>query len=192
MCNRTIANTSRPFQLTTSHLYTQGGSIAPPIGYTTPDFPSLYLPRWVFRVPNDTIIADQNGGGGGGGTFGYDEVASHWLYYAEGESQEAALNSSSSGVSVASDASSSTFAFRLDIWHFTLYWHLILHSILFVLPALWFTAVALLSPSSAWRRNFDRARDGAVKAEKQEKSGLDGNEKVEERSPEEEMTGEPR
>lgn len=37
----------------------------------------------------------------------------------------------------------------IDIWEYTLYWHLVFHSLIFGLPALWFTIVTLFSPTSS-------------------------------------------
>lgn len=40
-------------------------------------------------------------------------------------------------------------AYVVDIFHYTLYWHLIFHALIFGLTGLWFTFVALLSPTSS-------------------------------------------
>ncbi|GHJ88395.1 hypothetical protein NliqN6_4797 [Naganishia liquefaciens] len=37
----------------------------------------------------------------------------------------------------------------IDVWEYTLYWHLVFHALIFGLPALWFTMVSLFSPTSS-------------------------------------------
>lgn len=39
--------------------------------------------------------------------------------------------------------------YLVDIWHYTLYWHLVFHALIFGFPALWCTLVLLFSPTSS-------------------------------------------
>lgn len=100
----------------------QDTALQAPPGYVTPKWPGLYAPTWSVRRSN------------GNGT---DVLPGNYLFEAIGES--------------CSDFTCLPAhpAHLSDIWHYTLYWHLVFHSLIFCLPALWFTLVLLLSPTSS-------------------------------------------
>lgn len=95
---------------------------APP-GYVTPNWPGLYTPTWSVRRSN------------GNGT---DVLPGNYLFEAIGEST---LRFELEVIQL--------IQYPIDIWQYTLYWHLVFHALIFGLPALWFTLVLLFSPTSS-------------------------------------------
>jgi hypothetical protein len=96
--------------------------VNPPPGYIVPDFPSLYKPDLL------TSFSKQSEG--------------YFLYYAEG--------ASSLSIEAEKKANNScNLSCFVDIFHFTLYWHLIFHVLIFGATGTWFTFVALFSPTSS-------------------------------------------